>query len=290
VLTKVGGVEEDSVEEDEQEEDVKLLFMNKCKEYFYSILGFLPDSSLDYSKLKRISDSCIKGIVNPKKDNNVYVVLDADPILRFYRNKETENAVTENEETESKKNYLLATLHEIIYQQTIFNTPVSPIIVEFFSQNDCLLHIRNDDNVKIDNPFLLYSFDRNEGEKEEEKEEQEKGEEKPKEQLGGQRFSFLPELSENKRFGNCYYFSNIVSKNRYVVYLKDTKYVLPEKYSYSKVKDRHIKETEDNESIFAIEDEDDEDEEDDNYLSTYFQENNIPLWCVKTVDYFALLL
>ena len=291
------------------DEDTKLLFMNKCKEHFYSIFKFFPDSSLNEEKLKSLSE-CFKGFVNPKDgDNTIYVVLNVDPIYKL------------REESQLPDNYLWATLHEILYENTIYNIPVNPSIIKWFSQNDYLLHLRNDDNVKIDNPFMLYSYspktrENNEDNKipkedetksgmmsyfstnteEENKEEEKKEEEKEKtikekeEKKSSPKntISLLPEINDDEKYGSCYYFSSKMdSQTRFVVYPKKTKYTLPDKYMYSKPRESES-ETED-EGVFDDNNSEEENVSDDDFLSIYNQDEGIPVWCIKTIDHFVIL-
>ena len=123
---------------------------------------------------------------------------------------------------------------------------------------------------------------------EEEKEEKEEKEKTIKVSSPKNTISLLPEMNDDEKYGSCYYFSSKMdSQTRFVVYPKKTKYTLPDKYMYSKPRESES-ETED-EGVFDDNNSEEENDSDDDFLSIYNQDNGIPVWCIKTINYFVML-
>jgi hypothetical protein len=179
---------------------------------------------------------------------------------------------------ESSKSYIWATIHELVNSNKIKNIAVKENVSEWFLNYSDLLYLKDIHRNPIDIPYVLYSLTKMDISK---KQTEKKSEYKTvmystysSSYSSLHTIQIIPEEMDHPMYGPSFYFSNYIwneedYKNintieRYVAFPVNTLYIL------------NINQTKDKDAIESCQ-------------SIYFQEQGKPIWCIKTIDYFAIL-
>ena len=290
---------------------------NECLNQVYKIFEFVPNASLSQTDIQKMFEYI--GFI--QKDADIYVVVHAnnDLMPKFTPLKNSNRTAIESStklpvtdlnippqggaDSNLHRYKSWAILHEIINSQKIKNVPVNPLLQSFFLEHPELMYIKDQKNVPIDIPYLLYPLiseipsprepeqpkpleQQPKPEQEQPKPEQEKGGEPPSFfkkwfGIGGgsviayksatipkDNQSLLPRKINHPKYGFFYYFSNdILNESDIENIPRYVVFIVDCKY----IVDPNIPLN-----------------EEDIYSSIYFQnEEKIPLWCVTSSDFFA---
>ena len=244
-----------------EETDIQQLFHNCCLEKIYEIFSFLPNEKTTPKQLQKLA--VYKGFI-----------LDGAKLLVLYDVSKSKQSISK----ESSKSYIWATIHELVNSNKIKNIAVKENVSEWFLNYSDLLYLKDIHRNPIDIPYVLYSLTKMDISK---KQTEKKSEYKTvvystysSSYSSLHTIQIIPEEMDHPMYGPSFYFSNYIwneedYKNintieRYVAFPVNTLYIL------------NINQTKDKDAIESCQ-------------SIYFQEQGKPIWCIKTIDYFAIL-